>query len=220
MIRRFLLSCFPDYNFSECHGLLDSGVVPHALRVRTAFKEWAIVVDALGRGEQIIILRKGGIAEGPGGFRMDHERFLLFPTRFHQQRDQVITSAQARFDELAPTLPGPETMRIEFSAEVVAWRKVTSLADAEHLRGQHIWRDEVIAERFDWDREQAIFALALRVRRLSFPVELQMLPAYGGCKSWVELAEDLPDEPAAPVLSDSAFAQKLAAFHSALGGAA
>ena len=34
--------------------------------MRTAFKEWAIVVDALGRGEQIIILRKGGISEGRG----------------------------------------------------------------------------------------------------------------------------------------------------------
>ncbi len=30
--------------------------------MRIAFKEWMIVVDALGRGEQIIILRKGGIS--------------------------------------------------------------------------------------------------------------------------------------------------------------
>jgi hypothetical protein len=28
------------------------------------FKEWAIVGEALGRGGQSIILRKGGIAEG------------------------------------------------------------------------------------------------------------------------------------------------------------
>jgi hypothetical protein len=28
------------------------------------FKEWAIVGEALGRGRQSIILRKGGIAEG------------------------------------------------------------------------------------------------------------------------------------------------------------
>ena len=31
------------------------------------FKEWAIVCEALGRGEQSIILRKGGIAEGREG---------------------------------------------------------------------------------------------------------------------------------------------------------
>ena len=33
-----------------------------------AFKEWAVVVDALLRGEQVIILRKGGLREGRGGF--------------------------------------------------------------------------------------------------------------------------------------------------------
>ena len=32
--------------------------------MRLAFKEWAIIVDALGRGEQILILRKGGLQEG------------------------------------------------------------------------------------------------------------------------------------------------------------
>ncbi|MFL6569175.1 MAG: DUF1802 family protein, partial [Chthoniobacterales bacterium] len=32
------------------------------------FKEWALVCEALGRGEQRIIIRKGGIAEGRDGF--------------------------------------------------------------------------------------------------------------------------------------------------------
>lgn len=197
-------------------------VIPrrHPARVRTAFKEWAIVVDALGRGEQIILLRKGGIAEGRGGFQVDHREFLLFPTRFHQQRDQVVPAAQARYDELAPELPPADRVRLEFCAEVVNWRKLGTLADAERLRGRHIWRDEVIAERFDWGREQAIFALALRVKRLPGPVELPLLPAYGGCKSWIELAGEVAVSEAAPVLDDAAFAARLADLESAAGGAA
>ena len=188
--------------------------------MRIAFKEWAVVVDALGRGEQVLILRKGGLAEGRGGFRVEHERFLLFPTLFHQQRAQVVPAAQARYDELAPALPGPETLRLELFAEVVAWRKLASLADAERLRGQHIWRDEVIAERFDWGKEQSIHALALRVWRLPRRGELPMLPGYGGCKSWIETAEEIPTEGSVPVLDDVAFAARLAAFTAALGGAA
>src|SRR2546422_3996735 len=43
-------------------------------RVRAAFKEWAVVVDALGRGEQVIILRKGGIAEDRGEFELEQDR--------------------------------------------------------------------------------------------------------------------------------------------------
>src|SRR6185369_15853153 len=90
--------------------------------MRTAFKEWAIVVDALGRGDQILILRKGGISEGRNGFRVDHPEFLLFPTLFHQQREKVLPEAQARFDQIAPRLASPETVRLEYYATVAGCR--------------------------------------------------------------------------------------------------
>src|SRR5713101_5627440 len=130
--------------------------------MRIAFKEWAIVVDALGRGAQIIILRKGGISEGRGGFKVEQERFLLFPTLFHQQRESVIDLAQGRYDEISRSFPKADRIRIEFYAEVVDWRELTSLQDAQRLRGQHIWRDEVIAERFEWGRKKDIHAMAVR----------------------------------------------------------
>ena len=184
--------------------------------VRTAFKEWAIVVDALGRGEQIVILRKGGISEGRGGFQVDHPEFLLFPTLFHQQREAVLPSAQQRYDAIAPQLPTSEKLRIEFLAKVAEWRRVDALADAERLRGQHIWRDEVIADRFEWGRAKNIFAIAVRVLRLPTAIELPMVPAYGGCKSWIDLERDVDVRDATPVLDDKAFAAKLTQFTSAL----
>lgn len=184
--------------------------------MRTAFKEWAIVVDALGRGEQILILRKGGISEGRGGFQVEHPKFLFFPTLYHQQRDHVLPRAQKRYDEIAPQLPPPEILRVEYFAEVVAWRSLDSLAAAERLRGQHIWRDDVIADRFEWGKVKNIFALAVRVHRLPHAIELPMLTSYGGCKSWIELAHDLATDGVQPVLGDGAFAEKLKAFTDAL----
>jgi hypothetical protein len=186
--------------------------------MRTAFKEWAIVVDALARGEQIVILRKGGISEGRGGFTVEHPRFLLFPTLFHQQRESVIAPAQARFDTIAPGFPAPDRLRLEYFGEVALALKLETLDDAIALRGQHIWRDEVIAERFEWGREQAIFALAVRVFRLPRPVEMPMLAAYGGCKSWIELDHEIPTADASPILSDAAFVAKLEQFRAALEG--
>ncbi len=114
--------------------------------MRTAFKEWAIVVDALARGDQIVILRKGGIHEGKGGFRLDHASFLLFPTRFHQQREGVVESAQTRFDELSTSWPPPDRVRIELVAEVVGSRWLPDRAEALSLRGEHVWRDEVLGD--------------------------------------------------------------------------
>jgi hypothetical protein len=179
--------------------------------VRTAFKEWAVVVEALGRGGQIVILRKGGIAEGRGGFRAEHERFWLFPTRFHQQAEGVVDGS---FAELK--FPAEDLVRIEFAAEVAEARQLDSLEQARRLVGQHIWKDAVIAERFDWGHEQGIYAIAVCARRLPEPVELPLLKKYGGCKSWVELDAELDFNATVPVLENEKFQKKLAAFQEAL----
>ena len=184
--------------------------------MRTAFKEWAVVVDALARGEQIVILRKGGIHEGRGGFQVGHERFLLFPTRFHQQADSVVPEAQGRSGEVMAGPPDEDTLRLEHYAEIAEWRELDSLEAAHRLRGQHVWRDAVIEQRFEWGRSQGVYALAVRVYRLAEPVELPMLKEYGGCKSWIEVAKDISGEAAEPVLSDDAFREKLATFTRAL----
>ena len=188
--------------------------------MRIAFKEWAIVVDALGRGEQILILRKGGISEDRDGFQVEHPQFLLFPTLYHQQRESVTAEAQDRFDQIALHLPPPEVVRLEFLAEVVESRSLDSLSTAEALRGQHCWRDDVIADRFDWGRAKSIFAIAVRVHRLPLPVELPSSPAYAGCKSWVELEKDIVTTNAQPVLDQPAFDHKLNHFLAALNSVA
>jgi hypothetical protein len=188
--------------------------------MRAAFKEWAVVVDALGRGEQIIILRKGGISEGRGGFKMEHERFLLFPTLFHQQRESVIASAQARYDVIAPNFPPRDRLRLEYIAEVVQAKKLHSLADANALRGQHIWRDEVIAERFDWGKSKSIYALAVRVYRLPQMVELPMLSAYEGCKSWIEVDHEIHTDGATSALDDLDFDARLTRFRNSIAESA
>jgi hypothetical protein len=187
--------------------------------MRTAFKEWAVVVDALGHGQQILILRKGGLAEGRDGFQLEHSKFFLFPTLFHQQRESVIEPARQRFDHIAPSFPPPEILRIEFLAEIAAWRRLESLSAAEMLHGQHVWRNEVIAQRFDWGQAKNIFALAVRVQRLPLPIELPMAGSYGGCKSWLELDRDIPVNGAVPVLDQAAFDQKLQHFFAALNPA-
>jgi hypothetical protein len=173
--------------------------------VQTAFKEWAVIVDALGRGEQIIVLRKGGIHDKSGLFKPDSERFWLFPTLFHQQADSVIESAQRRFREKGNEGLSEENMAIQYLAEVSSSVEIQSAEALQRLSGQHIWRDDVIQERFDWGSQRSIYALLLRVYALPEPKVIDRLKSYGGCRSWIELAEDVPDQNMEPALSDDAF---------------
>ena len=91
-----------------------------------------------------------------------------------------------------------------------------SITELEPLRGQHIWRDEVIQSRFEWGGEHAIFAIALRVWKLPQSIEIPVREDYGGCKSWIELQMPLDLQGAVPVLSDTEFASRLRRFHESL----
>lgn len=186
--------------------------------MRVAFKEWAVVVDALGSGEQIILLRKGGIREGKNGFCVEHQRFLLFPTSFHQQRESVVADAQVRFDKLSSRMSDPSSVCLAYFADVVEWIVLDSMAAVEHLREHHIWRDEVIRQRFEWGTSKGVYAMAVRVYRLPTAIEIPMLPSYGGCRSWMEIEQEIETSGGLPVLDDTPFAEKLNRFRSVAAG--
>ena len=56
---------------------------------RTALKEWAVLVDAMARGDIIAMVRKGGIREQRSGFAVRHERFVFYPTLFHENAHEL-----------------------------------------------------------------------------------------------------------------------------------
>ena len=183
-----------------------------------AFKEWAVIVDLLGCGGQILILRKGGIHEQRGGFQAEHRGFFLFPTLFHQQRESVIPDAQARCDRVLASLTDAGSVPIDFWAEATDTRWVTDWARIEKLAPHHAWTEAVIHERFGWGKDEGIFVIAARVFRLAAPKVIPVLKEYGGCRSWIELSvEAAPSlDGKSPVLNDREFEKKLRDIQSCL----
>ena len=161
------------------------------------FKEWALVCEALGRGEQSIILRKGGIAEGRAGFRFQHDEFLLFPTLFHEQ----VTKLKLPETTLLPARAEDGGIRIEYRARVEWTAAITDLATAHRLAPFHVWRDDVVDERFRYDEKEGLSLAFVRVFRLSEPFAFPDSPKYGGCRSWVTLP-DLPERMSSTAVLD------------------
>jgi hypothetical protein len=166
-----------------------------------AFKEWAVVVDALGRGEQMVILRKGGIREQRGEFHVDHSEFWLFPTQYHEDERSVIASMRPALRAVATTAL-KDAVDIQYYAVIDSALSVTDPAALSRLQGRHIWNEQVLQERFRFGREPGLHALLARVYRRSSPVRLPLRETYGGCKSWVELERALATEGLTPVLAD------------------
>src|SRR5436190_16648418 len=111
---------------------------------RAGFKEWALVCEALGRGEQTILLRKGGIAEGREGFAFRHDEFLLFPTFFHEQLVKVRTPDA----EIPAARPGE--IEIRYLAMVKGQAKIMDWPHVQALEGFHILAEPVVRERFEY----------------------------------------------------------------------
>jgi hypothetical protein len=152
----------------------------------TAFKEWAVICRALASGRQDVILRKGGIAEPGGGFRVESRRFLLLPTFVHQGPDSVVPEARDLLEGINADRPPEGSVVFTHVASVAASTKIRALADLDRFRRRHIWADAVITERFHrWKDE--LHVLEVAVEPLPAPLVLPWHDDYGGCKSWMTL---------------------------------
>ncbi len=108
-----------------------------------AFKEWSEICQVLADGRQSLIVRKGGIHEGPGGFLPEHRAFWLYPTYVHQaQQGLREIGADLRSEPQAPT----DTVSIRALAVVVCLWHVRSHDELPALAPFHYWTDETLSK--------------------------------------------------------------------------
>ena len=184
---------------------------------QVAFKEWAAVVRALEKGQQIFLLRKGGIAEEGGVFQIEETEFFLFPTFEHQEKEKLKPQAQILIDESkkqADLWAGK--VGLSCYAEVVDIFQFKTLDPLLGLSQYYIWTDELVRERFNWRSEEPIYVLLLRVYRLENTLLIDSLERYGGCKSWIGFDRPIPTKGAKTVLGDMEFELRVERIRTAL----
>ena len=189
-----------------------------AVATAIGFKEWAFICDALVQGVQTIVLRKGGIHEGRGGFEFKHREFFLFPTWFHTQGEKlrwVPEGAQRAFP------PEEERQSVDIDGFALldgVWR-VTEWDKVQALQPLHIWNEDVVRERFVYDDESCLHVALLRAYKLPSRWTFPYQKSYGGCRSWV----NLPDagltllDAAVPAMSDEAWSTSAEKVREILG---
>ncbi|MEG4963558.1 MULTISPECIES: DUF1802 family protein [unclassified Microcoleus] len=172
-----------------------------------ALKEWNVAVNALELGQTIMLLRKGGISEQAGQFNVADKQVLLYPTFEHQQPDLL----KPEFADRVKTVESgwhPEVIKIGNWAEItdvflVAWEPAITA-----LFPYHIWNEKFVSDRLKWKQNQPIYILLLRVYRLPEIREIPYIPEYGGCRSWIDLADPISLEGTKAVLSDREYIER------------
>src|SRR4051794_22295017 len=159
----------------------------------TALKEWASVIQALGGGDQVVLIRKGGLADPT--FGVEAERFYLFPTNYHDAGGTE-----------------PTHVRITHWAEAVKTWQIQDLEMLQRLETLTVLDRDVIDTRYRFRPDQAINVIAVRAYRLARPAEVVMKPEYAGCKSWVSVDEEIDIDGSVPALSDDEIQTRIAAI--------
>jgi hypothetical protein len=183
-----------------------------------ALKEWAVVVEALERGDQIFLLRKGGLADRGPSFEATHSEFLLYPTTEHQRPEWLAEPFRHRPAAIAPE-PQGDGQRLTFTsaARVVEARTVPSREALDALAGEHIWSPAHLDQRWSYKPERPLALWILRVYRLAEPRTVPYLPRYAGCRSWVPLGEGVPLPAWTPALDEAELRRRRARIEAALG---
>ena len=186
---------------------------PHSSNI--GLKEWAVTSSALGRGEQIFMLRKGGIREDGRHFNIEHELFFLYPGLFHEGELLLKKEKKGLLAEMT-NMDFSKEIKLSVFCELV---ETIEISEEHHLRALdafHIWSEEFSVKRFKWKPKQPLKLMIIRAYRLNSPVTLTVDETYAGCKSWVDLINKIDLSDVTPAMSDAEFDAQVSNIHEAL----
>ena len=184
---------------------------------QVALKEWAVTVRALAQGQQMLLLRKGGIQEEGKDFRVIHPEFLLYPTYEHQREDLLRTEYQPGLQALLAELRREDQITFEHLAKVEEVSEVSQQEKVDDLSPHYIWTNAYAQSRLHWKPMLPLSVMLIRVYRMEEPVTVPFLPEYRGCTSWVDVLTPVSIGRLHPVLSDHEFQRQVEAVKGSLG---
>jgi len=179
------------------------------MRCATALKEWASVLQAMDRGEQLVLIRKGGLIEPGSGFEVVNDIFVFYPTFEHQAVNYLREDYRGYFEQASRARAPEGSVRFECFGTAVSTHSVNEPALIKRLEAFHIFNEAFVTQRLKWQPDAPMVLVIVRVYRLAQPQMLPVDPSYAGCKSWVELKTSVLLEQAIPVLSDAVFRERL-----------
>ena len=182
-------------------------------------KEWAVTVDALERGDQTILLRKGGIREDGRHFKVEHDQFFLYPGHFHEGEALLKPAYRDRFGQVESQDFG-DVITLSVFAEIAEVIEITEREQVEALEPFHIWTADFVTKRFNWKPRHPLNLIILRAHILQQPQALMVMEGYAGCKSWVQFVEEYPVGVTSPAMPDRKFEAQAAAIREAVSAGA
>ena len=186
-------------------------------KCQMALKEWAVTVGAMAKGDQVLLLRKGGIYEDGKDFRVIHREFLFYPTYLHQKEDLLRPDYRPALRKLLEQPQDNDRITFSYWARAEEVLEISEQKKVDNLEPHHIWTTAYAQSKLHWKPMLPMSVLLLRIYKLEQPVTVPYLPEYGGCTSWVEVLSDVNLGRMEPVLNDAKFQRRCDDIKGSLG---
>ena len=186
-------------------------------KCQMALKEWAVTVEAMAKGDQVLLLRKGGIHEDGKDFRVIHREFLFYPTYLHQKEDLLQPAYQPALRKLLEQPQDNDRITFSYWARAEDLLEISEQEKVDNLKPHHIWTTAYAQSKLHWKPMLPMSVLFLRIYKLEQPATVPYLPEYGGCTSWVEVLSDVNLGRMEPVLNDAEFQRRCDDIKRSLG---
>ena len=173
-----------------------------------ALKEWATVLEATARGEQFVLIRKGGLIEPGSGFEVISPSFVFYPTFEHQAVKFLRGPYQGYFEAASRTRASEGKVAFQIFGQAVHSVQSMDGSILSRLSPFHIYNDDFFSQRLKWQPNQPLAVVIIRAFKMTPPVIIDAAAQYAGCKSWVELEVPVSLGELTPIVDDAAFAEK------------
>lgn len=193
----------------EFSGLDNAGRNPYFNHMKNnndvAFKESAIVCQALEEGKQTLVLRKGGVIEEGGVLKAEHDEFFIYPTYDPNVAEGIKADWRPRIHKLDKDAKDTKHVHFHIYATVDSVLKVTNWEAAKSLVPFTVLTEQAIEKEFrsgDWE---GFYLLLLRVYSLAVPMDLPRKASHDTHPIFVPLGASLFTIGAFPVIPEGAW---------------
>jgi hypothetical protein len=165
----------------------------------------------------VFLLRKGGIGEKDGVFRLEEEEFFIFQTYEHQNAEDLQGKYRPWLEDSRRLAAGKDRLDVDVYARADAVFRLQDPEQVKKVLPFCVWSEDFLKKRLGYKPEEPLNLVFVRCYRTPHPHRIALQPEYAGCVSWVALRQPLSPVKFYPVLSAEVFEERKKRVLEALG---
>ncbi|MEE2961390.1 MAG: DUF1802 family protein [Myxococcota bacterium] len=171
--------------------------------INKGLREWSVACEAIRQGQQVFLLRKGGLNQPNKPENVVPEQPFAFVPNYQFQNQMAIKPEACRL--YRPQLQASEDdtkVEITTVGVITESMSIENPVQAHRLWERHVWTADYLTERINTRPELKLHLMYVRAYALPEPITIERPEPLNKLVSWIDLPCTINTQNAKPVLQD------------------